>query len=1568
MKKLFYILLLFPFLMVAQSSDCIIPATFSGNTGANMTVMLTPGFISSLTITDADAYVVATTDDGMVVGSQPVFGVTQTSLAVWGDDSTTPEVDGAVAGEELVFQLVDGSSLYNLTLGFEEDNLYATGSILPVLTLISAQLNCSTGDEDEVGIIEFYPPEGSTYNIDSTEITLPNASLGENYNEAIEIDVPEFLTIELDGDILDLPINSIEITGVTMPNGMTYSCSVNECYFGPNTSGDIVLSGTATESGINELVLTSAVSINFPAIGDVELTIPYTGGNFLLDLQLQGDYSVLNDAIPTFYLNVEGGGQPGCTNAEATNYEVDATEDDGSCEFNIASSTQVTSCGGIFVDSGGSDGDYINNENQTITIYPENPDEYVSLFFSDFEFETCCDYLTIYDGESTLSPELVPGSNGTSLLGQTYYASPTNESGALTITFTSDGSVTYPGWIADIGCTTYGPCFGFDVDVITTYETEEGTSDASATVDITLGNEPFDVLWSTGETTQTITGLTAGSYNVSISDSEDCITESSFEIIVDPLEYNIDEEDFIYNCGGILYDSGGPEGDYSANENEIITIYPENSYEYVTLNFTEYNIESFTFTLYDYISIFDGEDTNSPVLVDSAAGAVLLDSLIIASETNQTGALTVRFISDGIVQYSGWAAEISCTTYTIYGCMDQEAYNYISEAEESDGSCYYAPGCTDDGFVEFYTQGFEADYNNGDCITVLVDDCTNSEALNYNPNATFNVDDTIDPCVYNLDDWMCGMYYNDQRDGYSYSTVSIGDQCWMAENLRYVSPGSSEVSIPAGGVASQLDGGFVYTGIDDYNLDDNGRYYSWGSAEEAVPYSWHLPTIEEFDALLLNYNGIDLQVDGTTGFDAQLSGGAVMPNGEIEYLLSGNSASLWTSTELDQDNAIAINIDLATIDVSQNTFPKEFGLSIRALFGFPDDAILGCTDDDYVEYNPEANYDDGSCEIIAINGCTDSDYLEYNSEANLDDGTCVSLIVEGCTDIAFFEYNASANIDDGSCSIPAVFGCIDENAQNYNELANLDDGSCIPHILGCTDDFYAEYNPNATLDDNSCETVAVFGCTDINSINYDIVANVDDGSCVPYTQGCMNPNYIEFNALANLDDGSCATLVIYGCTIDYALNYNALANSDDGTCDVEGCTDSNYVEYDIYANIDDGSCLVTAIPGCTNNMYLEYFPPANIDDGSCINLVVEGCTDPDYLEYTTEANLDDGSCVTEANFGCTDPNFLEFDPQATINNNLCLTAVVLGCTDISFIEYSIDANVDDGSCITPIVMGCTDPNFLEYWSYDSISLSISNLDPMPNLDDGSCTFIILEGCTDENFVQYNALANVDDNSCEDIIVYGCIDALAFNFDPLANTDNGLCEPVVIGCTDENYLEYNPMINTEDNTMCLTEVVYGCNDETAINYNPESNTNDGSCFYYLAQITFEGFSDGIIAFHSNVNESGMGSDYTVLWDFGDGFSSNVSNPTYTFTQNGFFEVVLTVSNGLIQVTETIEVEIINAMVGIDELENNRLVISIQYFDIMGREVQGNNLNQHQIYIQKISYNDGSHAFIKNLRLN
>jgi len=78
-----------------------------------------------------------------------------------------------------------------------------------------------------------------------------------------------------------------------------------------------------------------------------------------------------------------------------------------------------------------------------------------------------------------------------------------------------------------------------------------------------------------------------------------------------------------------------------------------------------------------------------------------------------------------------------CTPY-IYGCMDNIAYNYDSIANTSDSSCYYAPGCTDPQFLQYYTQGFTADYNDGSCLTEAIWGCTDSLAFNY--DSTANLD------------------------------------------------------------------------------------------------------------------------------------------------------------------------------------------------------------------------------------------------------------------------------------------------------------------------------------------------------------------------------------------------------------------------------------------------------------------------------------------------------------------------------------------------------------------------------------------------------------------------------------------------------------------------------------------------------------------------------------------------------------------------------------------------------------------------------------------------------------
>jgi len=65
--------------------------------------------------------------------------------------------------------------------------------------------------------------------------------------------------------------------------------------------------------------------------------------------------------------------------------------------------------------------------------------------------------------------------------------------------------------------------------------------------------------------------------------------------------------------------------------------------------------------------------------------------------------------------------------------------------------------------------------------------------------------------------------------------------------------------------------------------------------------------------------------------------------------------------------------------------------------------------------------------------------------------------------------------------------------------------------------------------------------------------------------------------------------------------------------------------------------------------------------------------------------------------------------------------------------------------------------------------------------------------------------------------FGCTDESGCNFDEVATLDDGSCVPIVEGCMNSDYLEYNPAANVTDGS-CFTLLVLGCMDEAALNYN------------------------------------------------------------------------------------------------------------------------------------------------------
>jgi len=113
----------------------------------------------------------------------------------------------------------------------------------------------------------------------------------------------------------------------------------------------------------------------------------------------------------------------------------------------------ITTCTGVFYDTGGESGNYNNDEDFEMTFMPATTGAniIVSFIMFDVENNANCDYdwLKIYNGSSTSSP-LIDTYCGTTSPG-TLEAD--NADGALTFAFHSDYSVTKQGWKAEISCT-----------------------------------------------------------------------------------------------------------------------------------------------------------------------------------------------------------------------------------------------------------------------------------------------------------------------------------------------------------------------------------------------------------------------------------------------------------------------------------------------------------------------------------------------------------------------------------------------------------------------------------------------------------------------------------------------------------------------------------------------------------------------------------------------------------------------------------------------------------------------------------------------------------------------------------------------------------------------------------------------------------------------------------------------------------------------------------------------------------------------------------------------------------
>ncbi len=210
--------------------------------------------------------------------------------------------------------------------------------------------------------------------------------------------------------------------------------------------------------------------------------------------------------------------------------------------------------------------------------------------------------------------------------------------------------------------------------------------------------------------------------------------------------------------------------------------------------------------------------------------------------------------------------------------------------------------------------------------------------------------------------------FTDSRDGNVYQTVTIGNQVWMAENLKYLP------QVNTGGYyVYDYNGTSVSDAKATTNYQTYGVLYNWSAAmagasssdanpsgvQGVCPDGWHLPSDAEWKELEIYLGMSQTDADATgwrgTNEGSKLAGNSSLWNSgalasDSEFGSSAFSAlpggyrhyngSLhliedcgywWSATEIDTSYAWGRLLNYGSSSVYRNDYPKEHGFSIRCV-------------------------------------------------------------------------------------------------------------------------------------------------------------------------------------------------------------------------------------------------------------------------------------------------------------------------------------------------------------------------------------------------------------------------------------------------------------------------------------------------------------------------------------------------------------------------------------------------------------------------------------------------------------
>ena len=480
----------------------------------------------------------------------------------------------------------------------------------------------------------------------------------------------------------------------------------------------------------------------------------------------------------------------------------------------------------------------------------------------------------------------------------------------------------------------------------------------------------------------------------------------------------------------------------------------------------------------------------------------------------------------------------------------------------------------------------------------------------------------------------------------------------------------------------------------------------------------------------------------------------------------------------------------------------------------------GCMDPLACNFDPIAACDDGSCDGLI--GCNGQTAINFNPNATCNDGTCeynIALTDQTTTCAGYITDNggSNGNYSDQSNDLQSITiypETAGEYAQVYFSQWEL--------AYGIIFSIYDGENTNGPLLYQGFDN----GNGDLPySLSHHNDWELSDEEIFTFTAGAENPTGALTITYIKTDDGwytnwgfigeiSCSSepgnnttcteeeVSTAGCTDPLACNYDSGATCDNTSCSYGGCTDPLASNYDENAACDDGSCLVD----CDHELFILNMYDSSDDgwDGNTFEVAGQSLTLESGSEGTAYVCLDMSSCNTITVGGSSWQEEVSWTlgelSGGAPYDGLLGDCGSVGCTDFLACNYDNSADQDNGTCVYPAEnfdcdgneYACADSdngasdidgdNCSAYTANPSWCANSSNYDDddfaaseMCCICGGGTSYMIVYGCTDSTAENYNPEASIEDFSCIYPLGYGCTDSTACNYDTSAEEDNGTCD-------------------------------------------------------------------------------------------------------------------------------------------------------------------------------------------------